>query len=50
MNNVLMLSIINVDICCENYTKAISSLYFVGESGMFSAEVFGKYISLAVAL
>jgi len=44
-----MLSSRNIDIYCENYTKSISSLYFLGESGMFSVEVSGKYIPLAVA-
>jgi hypothetical protein len=47
---MLMLSSRIIDIYCENYTKSISSLYLVGESGMFSVEVSGKYISLTVAL
>jgi hypothetical protein len=45
-----MLSSRNIDIHYGNYTKSISSLYFIGESGMFGVDVFGKYISLTVAL
>jgi hypothetical protein len=49
MNNILILSGRIIDIYCGNYTKSISSLYFVGENGMFGVDVFGNYISLTVA-
>lgn len=45
-----MLSSGIIDIYCENYTKYISSLYFVVEIGMFSVEVSDKHISLTVAV
>ena len=47
MNNMLMSFDRIIDIYCENYTKSISSLYIVGESGMFNVEVFGKYTGCA---
>jgi len=50
MNNILILSSKIIDIYCGNYTKSISSLYFVEESGMFGVDVFGKYISLTVSV
>jgi hypothetical protein len=50
MNNIVMLSSRIIDICYGNYTKSVSRLYFVEESGMFGVDVFGKYISLTVAV